>query len=98
MSVTPVSSDGVRQLWSDNTFLRKVVTRCPLFDLFEPFDESDAWWFACARWESMKQYGRRDLRRTILQWIVRLRPVELYEIRARANKGEFDSYMPRRDA
>lgn len=94
MPVTTVTPDGLRHLWLDDEFLRRVVDACPLDDLFEPFDESDAWWFACAKLDAMRQYRRTNLKTTTLQWVRRIRPLELYEIRARANKGEFDQYVP----
>lgn len=90
----PISAKGVKQLWSDSKFLEKLAAACPLADLDEPFDESDAWWWLCSKWEAMKRYRRRDLKATALNWVARVTLKEVLEARKAAEAGDYDHLLP----
>lgn len=94
MAGVPVSAEGVRRLYYDEAFLHELVELCPLEDLDEPFDESDAWWWICASWERMKSYGRKDLRRTARAWIPRIRISDVLHARDLAWEGKFNHLVP----
>ena len=96
MPSTPVSAEGVRDLFRDDAFLLELVAKAPdaLLELDEPLDDSDIWWWLCHVHPRMQDYGRKDLKKTARQWVRRLRMAEIFEIRDAANAGKFDQFVP----